>query len=133
MKLKAQKRKSKNNFDVSDDDDNDSDWEVKSKKMKLNKSKRNKVIRPNTNKVSNIAKRSSKRKCSEFSDEDREIIFSHFWQDLDWSQRKTHVAGLAEVQSIKRPTVTPDESRRKISISYHLRNSHSRLPVCKEM
>jgi len=78
------------------------------------------------------SKRCSKsRHCNDFSEEDRQRIFSNFWKDMDWGQRKVHVANLAEAHDVKRRTA--EDTRRQCSITYYLRKDRERLQVCREM
>jgi hypothetical protein len=77
---------------------------------------------------------SKSRCCEQFSDGERYQIFSHFWNDLDWNQRKAYVGGLAIAQDVKRRRTDCGDYRRKFYISYFLRKGDGdRLSVCKSM
>ena len=78
--------------------------------------------------------KSKKRCCSKFSEDDRERIFTNFWQNMNWEQRKMYVSGLVNSKEVaSRRDKTSSESRRQLSLEYHLRLGSSRLPVCKVM
>lgn len=71
------------------------------------------------------------KQCMKFTDDDRKIIFSKFWSDMSWEQRKVFVATTVKVCSKKRPET--ENSRRSVTLRYHLVLKNTHLPVCKLM
>lgn len=71
------------------------------------------------------------KQCIKFTEEDRKNIFSNFWSDMSWEQRKVFVAATVKVCDRKRPD--KDNSRRSITLKYHLILNNTHLPVCKLM
>ncbi|KAK6167866.1 hypothetical protein SNE40_021797 [Patella caerulea] len=72
------------------------------------------------------------KSCSKFSEEERQEIFSRFWDRLDWNQRKVYVNSLVQSGAVGRKT-TEGNSRRNVSHEYFLRKNGERLGVCKNM
>lgn len=76
----------------------------------------------------------STRKCYQISDEDRKIIFTKFWSDMTWEQRKVYVGNTVKVCDKNRPkTLNKEETRRVQTFKYFLKVGNETLPVCKKM
>ncbi|KAK7102050.1 hypothetical protein V1264_020337 [Littorina saxatilis] len=78
--------------------------------------------------ISDFCRRSQQRHCNEISDEERSEIFSMFWKELDWGQRKTYVSSMVNYVQVKRRRGI---GRREGSFEYHLNVRGERLQVCK--
>ncbi|XP_030752314.1 uncharacterized protein LOC115879560 [Sitophilus oryzae] len=71
------------------------------------------------------------KQCLKFTDDDRNRIFPKFWSDMSWEQRKVFVATTVQVCPRKRPEA--DNSRRSVTLKYHLILNDAHIPVCKLM
>ena len=83
---------------------------------------------------SKCSKRCQKSKvidCPQKSEEDRQGIFSKFWENLNWEQRKVYVNSLVKKEETKRPQA--GASRRGYSYRYTLWKNDEKIPVCKNM
>ena len=76
-------------------------------------------------------KKTLSKKCSEISEQNRATIFSKFWSQMNWDQRRTFVANTVRTGERKRPIET--ESRRSITLRYNLVVNNVPVPVCKRM
>ncbi|XP_034553904.1 uncharacterized protein LOC117822999 isoform X2 [Notolabrus celidotus] len=83
--------------------------------------------------ASSACRRASNRFCADFSEEARNQLFNSFWQCMNWSQRKTHVAGLVDCDPVERTRAPWTKSRRSVSMRYHLMADGDRRQVCKKM
>lgn len=81
--------------------------------------------------MSRTCRKSTKRNCDNISDDIRQEIFSSFWKNLSWNQRKVYVSNLVIKQETLRKT--KEESRRNISFYYFLNVGDKKVPVCKQM
>lgn len=77
--------------------------------------------------------RASNRFCAEFSEETRNNLFTSFWKCMNWAQRKTHVSGLVDCDPVERTRAPWTQSRRSVSMRYHLIVNGDRKQVCKKM
>ncbi|XP_068426206.1 uncharacterized protein [Clinocottus analis] len=83
--------------------------------------------------TSSACKRASNRFCGDFSEETRIELFTGFWQCMNWAQRKTHVSGLVDCDPVERTRAPWTQSRRSVSMRYHLMAGGHRKQVCKKM
>ncbi|XP_026173581.1 uncharacterized protein LOC113136762 [Mastacembelus armatus] len=83
--------------------------------------------------TSSACKRASNRFCADFSEETRNTLFTSFWQGMNWVQRKTYVAGLVDCDHVERTRAPWTQSRRLVSMRYHLIVDGDRRQVCKKM
>ncbi len=85
--------------------------------------------------TSSACKRASNRFCADFSEEMRNELFTGFWQCMNWAQRKTYVAGLVDCDPVERTRAPWTQSRRSVSMRYHLiaDGEADRKQVCKKM
>ncbi|CAH1953979.1 unnamed protein product [Acanthoscelides obtectus] len=81
---------------------------------------------------SETCKNSSKRKCNEIREEARKEMFTAFWKNLSWDQRKVYVCNLVSRQETSRKT-KDENSRRSCSLYYSLNVGDKLIPVCKKM
>lgn len=103
------------------------------KKWKYNVHREKKVMKDRCK-----CKLSSKKtvlQCGIFTEDERNTIFSYFWSNLDWNQRKVYCQLLINVNDTKRHRNRLDEtqSRRKSTWKYHLKKGDEKIPVCKIM
>jgi len=71
-------------------------------------------------------------KCSNWPNEERQKVFTQFWEDLDWLSRKTLVRSLVDCVKPFRPSA--EKSRVSTSHKYNLKRSDGkRERVCKKM
>lgn len=84
---------------------------------------------------SDFCAKGTARCCSEFTEEKREEIFKHFWNELDWKGKKNFVRSLVDTVPPKRRRVRHkgEISRKGDSKLYHLSNKDQRMPVCRVM
>ena len=79
-----------------------------------------------------LCTRSRMRFCSDFSEKERNTMFTLFW-DMTWDQKKIYVLGLIE-EVAKVAMTTHDKSRRSYTYIYYLLNDNGqRLQVCQKM
>ncbi len=102
-------------------------------KKRENDRKKARVMGPRCNcKLSKM--NGSKLKCSEFCDDDRALIFDHFWCK-SWPEKKLYIECLVELKMPKdtRNRKKENMSRRRHSLVFHLQKNGSRQRVCKKM
>ncbi|XP_031723387.1 uncharacterized protein LOC116394443 [Anarrhichthys ocellatus] len=83
--------------------------------------------------TSSSCRRASNRFCADFSDETRNELFTGFWQRMNWAQRKIYVSGLVDCDPVERTRAPWTQSRRLVSMRYHLIADGNRKQVCKKM
>lgn len=64
---------------------------------------------------------SKKRFCKTITEEARNEMFSKFWNNMTWDQRKVYVSGYISLQNTSRKT-TQNESRRGNTLIYRMHN-----------
>ena len=77
--------------------------------------------------------KSDSRECNLITEDQRQTVFTLFWETMNWQQRKVHVSSLIDVGPKKRKTTNDKESRRSNTFSYHLVINGERKSVCREM
>lgn len=84
--------------------------------------------------TSRLCEKSKIRNCSKMTDDERKLLFNHFWSKMSWDQRKVYICSLVTQAPTKRTSKAPNEiSRRKGSFIYSLRNKNDEsLTVCKK-
>ncbi|XP_029307660.1 uncharacterized protein LOC115021376 isoform X2 [Cottoperca gobio] len=83
--------------------------------------------------TSSACKRASNRFCADFSEEARNKLFTSFWQCMTWAQRKIYVSGSVDCDPVERTRAPWTQSRRSVSMRYHLLADGDRKQVCKKM
>ncbi|XP_070823274.1 uncharacterized protein [Chaetodon trifascialis] len=83
--------------------------------------------------TSSACKRASNRFCADFSEDTRSELFTSFWQCMNWTQRKMYVARLVDCDPVERTRAPWTQSRRSVSMRYHLIADGDRKQVCKKM
>lgn len=83
--------------------------------------------------TSNACKKASNRLCNEINEEARKRVFDEFWKHMNWSQRKQYVAGQVDCDPVERSRAAGSQSRRSVSLRYHLVVDGKRKQVCKNM
>ncbi|KAE8289204.1 hypothetical protein D5F01_LYC13084 [Larimichthys crocea] len=83
--------------------------------------------------TSTACKKASNRLCNEINEEARKKVFDEFWQDMNWAQRKQYVAGQVDCDPVERSRAAGSQSRRSVSLRYHLMVDGKRKQVCKNM
>ncbi len=83
--------------------------------------------------TSNACRKASNRLCNEINEEARKKVFDEFWQDMNWAQRKQYVAGQVDRDPVERSRAAGSQSRRSVSLRYHLMVDGKRKQVCKNM
>lgn len=83
--------------------------------------------------TSGACKKASNRFCADFSEDSRNKLFTSFWQCMNWPQRKVYVAGLVDCDPVERTRAPWTQSRRSVSMRYHLIGDGNRKQVCKKM
>lgn len=77
---------------------------------------------------------SKKFHCNDFTEEDRKAMFTDFWKNNDWKQRKDLVCSLVKcgIPNARRRACT-DPSRKEFAFQYNLKKNGELLRVCKVM
>ncbi|XP_029361268.1 uncharacterized protein LOC115045619 isoform X2 [Echeneis naucrates] len=83
--------------------------------------------------TSSACKKASNRFCADFSEEMRNGLFTGFWQCMNWAQRRIYVARLVDCEPVERTRAPLTQSRRSVSMQYHLIVNCDRKQVCKKM
>ncbi|XP_051263630.1 uncharacterized protein LOC127367642 isoform X1 [Dicentrarchus labrax] len=83
--------------------------------------------------TSNACKKASNRLCNEINEDTRKKVFDDFWQHMNWAQRKQYVAGQVDCDPVERSRAVGSQSRRSVSLRYHLMVDGKRKQVCKNM
>nr|XP_046256744.1 uncharacterized protein LOC124065407 isoform X2 [Scatophagus argus] len=78
-------------------------------------------------------KKASNRLCGEINEEARNKVFDEFWQRMNWAQRKQYIAGQVDCDPVERSRAVGSQSRRSVSLRYHLMVDGKRKQVCKNM
>ncbi|XP_039286246.1 uncharacterized protein LOC120351823 [Nilaparvata lugens] len=73
------------------------------------------------------------RMCNKITNEERSNLFHKFWKELSWDQRKIYVANNVSMSTPKRRYTDNPESRRNVSVIYHITTNNIRYQVCKKM
>lgn len=71
------------------------------------------------------------RHCVLVSENTLKEIFSQFWYNMNWDQKKVYVLGLIERKETA--SSTTNQSGRNFTYTYFLRVNDERVQVCKEM
>jgi len=103
----------------------------KEKVISHNTNRQAKTMLPTCTKIS--CQRSIKRKCNEILEDDRLRVFTDFWSNLSWSEKKIYVISLVKKTSVKQRKIDSTVSRRNSSFSYFLKINGELLNVCKSM
>ncbi|XP_066498806.1 uncharacterized protein [Hoplias malabaricus] len=82
--------------------------------------------------TSEACKKSAKRFCHTFSEEERQRIFGNFWKNMNWEERRVFVSGLVDHTPVARKRSVSKDSRRLSTLSYHLSVDGERRRVCKK-
>lgn len=71
-------------------------------------------------------------KCAQINDEERQKIFKQFWQ-MDWNAKKVYVNTLIQTTapSRSRNRKVSNESRRSVTLQYHLKVQNKYIRVCR--
>ncbi|CAJ1062983.1 uncharacterized protein LOC122881504 isoform X1 [Xyrichtys novacula] len=83
--------------------------------------------------TSSVCKKASNRLCREIDEDIRQKVFEEFWQGMNWAQRKLYVAGQVDCDPVERSRAVGSQSRRSVSLRYHLLVDGKRKQVCKNM
>ncbi|KAJ4448821.1 hypothetical protein ANN_00212 [Periplaneta americana] len=74
-----------------------------------------------------------KRNCSEVTEEQRKLMFDHFWNEMSWSDRKMFIKGLVDYLPVKRRRNQSESSHRSNTLHYNFVIEGQRKSVCKVM
>lgn len=78
-------------------------------------------------------KNSKKRFCDDIPEERRKEIFSHFWDVLNWYERKPYIASLVECRQPKQKRRQESGDRRGCSLHYFIKINNEKKEVCRDM
>ena len=81
-----------------------------------------------------VAPRNCSKRCKNcplFTEKEREDIFSRFWNNMNWEQRKVFVSAMVDKFDVKQRK--DKDSRRRNSCRYFLEKDGQRTQVCKRM
>ncbi|KAK6182966.1 hypothetical protein SNE40_010529 [Patella caerulea] len=75
------------------------------------------------------------RYCRDFTDDERQKIFTGFWENMDWNEKKIFLNGLVHRECVQERTVEKGDTdyRKKGSYKYFLKKDNQKLQVCKAM
>ena len=83
--------------------------------------------------ISEACKKMKNRRCSQFSDNERNTIFNNFWKQMNWDEKRVYVTSNIDYLSKNRNSVG-ENSRRSRTFNYYLRKKdNTKLQVCKKM
>lgn len=83
--------------------------------------------------LSEACKKMKNRHCYKFSEEERTSIFTSFWQNTNWDEKRVYATSNIEYISKKRSS-TGENSRRSGTFNYFLRKAdNTKFQVCKKM
>ena len=77
--------------------------------------------------------KSAVKKCCNITEDDRKKIFTRFWNDMNWEEKKVYINSLVEIAPVKEKTIADKSSRKNRSYKYYLRKNNERLSVCKNL
>lgn len=72
------------------------------------------------------------RFCDQFNDQSRQQIYSEFWKNMDWSQKRACVISLVDKRAPLRRT-TKQPSRRADTLEFYLKLNGEKRQVCRVM
>lgn len=81
--------------------------------------------------TSNFCKKSKLRGCDSIPEEERNLLFSNYWNNMTWEQRKQFVISNVQVCPKKQTKSKESTSRRGETKEYFLETSNGRVQVCK--
>nr|CAI5819549.1 unnamed protein product [Callosobruchus analis] len=84
------------------------------------------LTNPCTCKIKNS---SQKIQCNKVTQENREMIFSMFWNHMTWSERKVYNQGLVKIEAVQRRRGAEETSKRIFSLKYHLKVNNTKILV----
>lgn len=83
--------------------------------------------------LSEACNKMKNRHCTKFSDEERTNMFTSFWQNMTWDEKRVYVVSNIEYVPKKRSS-TGENSRRSGTFNYFLRKAdNTKFQVCKKM
>lgn len=103
----------------------------KEKVISHNTNRQAKTMLPTCTKLS--CQRSIKRKCNEILEDGRLRVFTDFWSNLSWPEKKIYVTCLVRKTSVKQRKIDSTVSRKNSYFSYFLKVNGKLLNVCKTM
>lgn len=80
-----------------------------------------------------VCQKSTKRYCSDITEEIRNNIFNHFWSVLHWDQRRSYVASLVDCVEPKQKRRIESGDRRGATLHYFIKIGNDKKEVCREM
>ncbi|XP_074539066.1 uncharacterized protein LOC141800433 isoform X2 [Halichoeres trimaculatus] len=83
--------------------------------------------------TSTVCKKALNRLCNEIDEDERKKVFDEFWQRMNWAQRKLYVTRQVDRDPVERSRAAGSQSRRSVSLRYHLLVDGKRKQVCKNM
>ncbi|CAG9791489.1 unnamed protein product [Diatraea saccharalis] len=81
--------------------------------------------------TSEFCKKSKLRGCDSIPEDERITLFSNYWNNMTWEQRKQYVISNVRVCPKKQVKSKESSSRRSESKEYFLETSNGRVQVCK--
>lgn len=78
--------------------------------------------------------KSKKRMCNQISEENRKALFTKFWNELTWDERKIFVCNLVSKEEPRqRRNPESSETRRNATLQYFIKVNNIKMQVCKKM
>ncbi|KAG8317448.1 hypothetical protein J6590_108362 [Homalodisca vitripennis] len=83
--------------------------------------------------TSRFCERSKVRFCNSIIQQERQEIFSNYWNNMNWDQRKVFIVNNVLKTPVKRRVAEGDESRRNDTLTYYLTVNGKKMKVCQNM
>lgn len=71
--------------------------------------------------------------CSKLTDDVRSIIFSKFWSEMTWEQKKIFVVNHVDISKPTRRRTENQETQKSSTFKYFLKDATTKMRVCKSM
>uniref|UniRef100_A0A1B6MHZ9 Uncharacterized protein n=1 Tax=Graphocephala atropunctata TaxID=36148 RepID=A0A1B6MHZ9_9HEMI len=83
---------------------------------------------------SNLCAQSRLRHCNTITEEQRKELFTDFWENLSWEEKKEYIVAMVErVEVNRRRSRTGFKSRRNVTLKYHFVLDGEKIQVCQKM
>ena len=76
---------------------------------------------------------STKRKCDEITEVQRQMLFDNYWSEMNYQQRQVYVSSLVDITEVKQRRSDSENPRKSRTYTYHLIVEGERKCVCKTM
>ena len=63
---------------------------------------------------------STKRKCDEITEVQRQMLFDIYWSEMNYQQRQVYVSSLVDITEVKQRRSDSENPRKSRTYTYHL-------------